>query len=171
MFLFSFFSVLIHAACRIFFLSPFPPLYSHWLPPNHFWNRSVISSDLFLWGFLVKGFTGRRECRAAIYHHSALTDLMYSHVLKIQAIRWTEKYQGIRMACSLTNLCAVESWLRRWMNGACLVRGTVLGIPRGSHCTCCCVKTLYEILHPVQRKLAHCSQCESSVYRIEQRKC
>lgn len=103
MFLFLFFSFLIMLHGHIFFLSSFPPLCGLWLSPNHIWNKSIISNDLFLWGFLVRGFGGSQECRAVIYHHSALSDSMYSHVSKSQAIGWMEKCQGMSMMSPLTD--------------------------------------------------------------------
>lgn len=129
------------------FLSSFSPFYGLWLPPNHIWNKIIISNDLPLWGFLVSGFSGSQACRAVIYHHSALSDLMYSHILQSKAIRWNGKIPGNENGRFSHWHCWSRKQLLRKMHGACLLRGAVFGIQVGCHCTAVfehCIK--YHIL-------------------------
>lgn len=137
-------------------------------PPDHVWNESIISRNLLVWGFPVSGFRGSRACRAVIYQHAALSDLMYPYVLNSKLLgEWKSARLWESLVPSLTTE-GVGSWLQR--SGACSVRWTVLGIQVGSYHICCCVRTLQNTTSWTERTDSQ-FKWESSVYRIEQRKC
>lgn len=124
------------------------PLDGFWLPPNQIWNKIIMLSDRLLWGFPVSSFSGSRACRAVIYQRSALSDLMYSHILKSKMNGKTPS-KGDGQVTRQPHL----GWelALRWMNRACSVKGADFRNPGGCRWTCCCVRTLNTMPHPLQK--------------------